>query len=78
MEKRILALYAFALLALGSTVAESREDLRLIQSLDPVRYAGRWYEIALFQQVYEKNLVGVTAEYSLRSDGKIDVLNSGF
>jgi apolipoprotein D and lipocalin family protein len=31
-----------------------------------------------FQHSFEKNIVGATAEYSLRKDGKIQVLNSGF
>ena len=56
----------------------SREPLRLVENLDTNRYLGRWYEIARFQHGFEKSLVGVTAEYSPRSDGKIVVINSGF
>ena len=80
MDKRIAALYASTMLtiALGSVGAEPWVELQLVQALDPVRYAGRWYEIARFQHGFEKNLVGVTAEYSLRKDGRLDVLNSGF
>jgi apolipoprotein D and lipocalin family protein len=58
--------------------AAPRPKLELVGSLDPARYAGLWYEIARFQHGFEKDLVGVTAEYSLRPDGRIDVLNSGF
>ena len=39
------------------------------------RYLGRWYEIARYEQSFEKGCEGVTADYSLRSDGKIDVCN---
>ena len=35
-------------------------------------------EIARFHTVFEKSVVGATAEYSLRGDGKIQVVNSGF
>jgi len=52
--------------------------LRLVGKVDTQRYLGRWYEIARFQHSFEKSLAGVTAEYSLRDDGKIRVVNSGF
>lgn len=66
-------------LALGSLLAaEAKPPLQLVPELDPVRYAGRWYEIARYPQTFENGLVGATAEYSLRPDGKIDVINSGF
>ena len=55
-----------------------REALKTVPSLDLERYLGRWYEIARFAHGFEKKLVGVTAQYSLRSDGRIQVINSGF
>jgi apolipoprotein D and lipocalin family protein len=67
-------LAAFALSPLG---AQPRSPLELVPQLDPGRYAGKWYEIARFQEGFEKGLVGVKAEYTIRADGKIDVLNSG-
>lgn len=39
------------------------------------RYLGRWYEIGRYEQRFERGCEGVTADYSLRTDGKIDVLN---
>jgi lipocalin len=39
---------------------------------------GTWYEIARYDHKFERGLVGVTANYSFRDDGKIKVLNSGF
>jgi apolipoprotein D and lipocalin family protein len=38
-------------------------------------YLGRWYEIARYEQSFQKGCEGVTADYSLRPDGKIDVVN---
>jgi apolipoprotein D and lipocalin family protein len=55
-----------------------QEPLRLVQKLDLEKYLGRWYEIARFQHSFEKSIVGVTAEYSLRKDSRIKVINSGF
>ena len=40
------------------------------------RYLGRWYELARYEQAFQKDCEGVTADYALRPDGKISVLNS--
>lgn len=56
----------------------SSKPLALVDKLDKQRCLGRWYEVARFQHRFEKTLVGVTAEYSVRSDGRIRVTNSGF
>lgn len=53
-------------------------DTGTVGELDLNRYLGRWYEIARFDHRFERNLVGVTAEYSLLPDGKIRVVNSGY
>lgn len=42
------------------------------------RYLGVWYEIARFDHSFERGLQGTTATYTLRKDGKIEVLNQGF
>jgi apolipoprotein D and lipocalin family protein len=42
------------------------------------KYLGTWYEIARFDHPFERGLQGVTATYSLKPDGKIEVLNQGF
>ncbi len=49
-----------------------------INELDLNRYLGTWYEIARFPHSFEKDLVGVTATYSLGKNGKIEVLNQGY
>jgi apolipoprotein D and lipocalin family protein len=53
-------------------------DTTTVKHVDINRYLGKWYEIARFPHSFEKNLVGVTATYALRGDGKISVLNQGF
>ena len=42
------------------------------------RYLGTWYEIARLDHSFERGLSKVTAEYSLREDGGIRVLNRGY
>lgn len=42
------------------------------------RYLGTWYEIARLDHSFERGLEQVTAEYSMRDDGGVRVLNRGF
>ena len=42
------------------------------------RYLGTWYEIARLDHSFERGLIDVSATYTLRDDGGIDVLNKGF
>ena len=59
----------------GST-DPSRRPLDVVQHVDLERYLGTWYEIATIPQSFQKGCVGVTAEYSLRPDGDIQVVNT--
>jgi len=45
-------------------------------SLD--QYLGTWYEIARMDHRFERDLSNVTAEYRLKDDGGVRVLNRGF
>ncbi|HET9250888.1 MAG TPA: lipocalin family protein [Candidatus Eisenbacteria bacterium] len=49
--------------------------LQTVRSVDLSRYVGTWYEIASYPQRFQKGCTGTTATYTLRADGKIDVLN---
>lgn len=47
-----------------------------VSHVDLERYAGLWYQIALIPNRFQKQCVrGATAEYTLRRDGRIDVVN---
>ena len=76
----LLALGTLSVLLLGgcASTPEGLGPLDTVPAVDVQRYLGRWYEIARFQHRFEKSIVGATAEYSLRDDGRIQVLNSGF
>lgn len=41
-------------------------------------YLGKWYEIARLDHSFEQGLTQVTAEYSLRDDGGVKVINRGY
>lgn len=42
------------------------------------QYLGKWYEIARLDHSFERGMDKVTAEYSLREDGGVKVVNRGF
>lgn len=52
--------------------------------VDPVspfeleKYLGEWFEIARLDHRFERGLTAVTANYSLRDDGGVKVVNRGF
>ncbi len=46
------------------------------KAVDTARYLGRWYEIARYEAPFQRGCEAVTADYSLRDDGKISVVNS--
>jgi apolipoprotein D and lipocalin family protein len=48
-----------------------------VDSFDLAKYLGTWYEIARMPAPFEKDLVGVTATYSLKPNGMVNVLNQG-
>jgi len=79
MRNLCLLLIFSILFVLSCTNTNSQMlDKTTVKELDLNRYLGKWYEIARFPHSFEKNLVGVTATYSLRDDGKIKVLNQGY
>lgn len=53
-------------------------DKTVVRNVDIEKYLGTWYEIARFDHRFERGLVGVTANYSMRDDGLIKVVNSGY
>jgi apolipoprotein D and lipocalin family protein len=59
----------------GSGAAQ-KKHLEVVPHVDIQKYLGVWYEIATIPQRFQKGCVGVTAEYKLRPDGDIDVLNT--
>jgi apolipoprotein D and lipocalin family protein len=54
----------------------SREPLQTVSSVDINQYLGKWYEIASIPQRFQKGCAASTAEYSLRDDGTIVVVNA--
>jgi apolipoprotein D and lipocalin family protein len=64
-------------MAMGSKEGKLPEP-EVVSHVDVPRYMGLWYEVARFDQKFQKGCVGVTAEYSLLDNGKVAVLNTCF
>jgi apolipoprotein D and lipocalin family protein len=54
------------------------EGVRPVDGFELDRYLGKWHEIARLDHSFERGLTRVTAEYSLREDGGVRVVNRGF
>lgn len=70
----------FANLLLTGCAATTTARLKLppletVPRVELQRYLGTWYEIASFPQSFQKGCTATTANYALRPDGQIDVLN---
>ena len=51
------------------------DDGMSVESLDPVRYLGLWYEIATVPTGPQRNCTGTTAEYGIIDDETVSVRN---
>jgi apolipoprotein D and lipocalin family protein len=54
------------------------ENVTVVEGFDSERYLGRWYEIARLDHSFERGLSHVTATYTRRRDGGIEVRNRGY
>lgn len=64
------------LLLVGCTGMPS--GVKPVEDFELDRYLGKWYEIARLDHSFERGMQNVTAEYSMRDDGGVRVLNRGF
>ncbi len=77
MPRLALPLLLFLVLTGCSSVGVP-EGLEPVSGFDADRYLGRWHEIARLDHSFERGLTNVTADYALREDGAISVLNCGY
>ena len=75
----------FCLCALTAVAGDAAQEndrqpansaLNTISALDVPRYMGTWFEIAKFPNWFQRKCIGGTkAEYSLKNDGMVQVIN---
>lgn len=78
MKRLIFITMALSLFSFFSSAQDTEYDNSVIDDFDLSKYLGTWYEIARFDHSFERGLDNVTAEYLLRDDGMVDVINSGW
>lgn len=54
------------------------DGLTAVDGFEVKRYLGTWYEIARLDHRFERGLNNISATYTLRDDGGINVLNKGW
>jgi apolipoprotein D and lipocalin family protein len=67
-----------SLIMAGFLLGNPSDELPTVKEVDLQRYAGLWYEIARLPNSFEQGLECVTAQYTLKENRKIVVLNKGF
>jgi len=67
-----------AMIVLLTGCAGIPEGIKPVDHFQIERYLGKWYEIARLDHSFERGLNRVTADYRLRDDGGVRVLNRGY
>ena len=76
MFRKLLPL-GFLIFLLSACVRQP-EGITPVANFELDRYLGTWYEIARLDHSFERGLEQVTAEYSMREDGGVRVINRGY
>lgn len=72
MKKIIMLLFLLA------GCVDIPDNVTPVENFELEKYLGKWYEIARLDHSFERGLIRVTAEYRLREDGGVRVLNRGY
>ncbi len=67
----LLSLFVFGCVSYGNP----QPPLQPVAHVDIERYMGLWFEIASYPQWFSRNCWNTSAQYTLRDDGRVDVLN---
>ena len=64
-------------LLVGFFNSTKNPDLPTVKEVDLNKYAGKWYEIAKLPNRFERGLECITATYTIKKNGKVEVKNGG-
>ncbi len=73
---RIFLILFFSLFLNACTTVP--EGVTPVSDFEINKYLGKWYEIARLDHSFERGLDRVNAEYSLREDGGVKIINKGY
>ena len=75
---KIIHIIVFVMVISSCTNTNITPEIQPVQNFDINKYLGVWYEIARLDNSFQESMQNVTATYSLRKDGGINVLNKGY
>ncbi|MGI9265829.1 MAG: lipocalin family protein [Gammaproteobacteria bacterium] len=76
---RLLRAGAVMILSLGlSGCLGIPDNAKAVDDFELERYLGTWYEIARLDHRFERGLSRIKADYSMREDGGVRVINTGY
>ncbi|HGN1934205.1 lipocalin family protein [Providencia rettgeri] len=76
---RVKSIFMFlSMLLLNGCSVKVPKDISPVEKFDLSRYLGEWHEVARIDNRFEKGLSKVSANYSLRDDGGVKVVNRGW
>jgi apolipoprotein D and lipocalin family protein len=76
--KTRLAIVPIVVTVLATNCTGVPKGVQPVTDFDVTRYLGKWHEIARLDHSFERGLTNVSAEYSGRDDGGINVVNRGY
>ena len=77
-NKMKIAFFSMFALVILSACTGAPKGTSVVSGFELDRYLGTWYEIARLDHRFERGLTDVTADYTLRDDGGVRVVNRGF
>lgn len=77
-QSLISGVIASLALTLQSGCTGTPDGVQAVTGFELDRYLGTWYEIARLDHRFERGMTNVTANYSMREDGGVSVLNRGY
>ncbi len=78
MKKYFIAVFLLVSFLFAGCSTTLAPDVVPVSNFQADRYLGKWYEVARIDNRFEKGLSQVTAQYTRREDGGIDVVNRGY
>lgn len=67
----------FSLLMIPVGCTHVPDKVEPVKGFELSRYLGKWHEVARLDHSFERGLIDVTANYSMRDDGGVRVVNRG-
>ena len=78
MQNSIKFIFLLFFTTLLSACTGVPDNIQPVNDFELNKYTGTWYEIARLDHSFERGLEGITAQYSVNSDGAVKVINRGY